>query len=78
MRGMKLKNLIASLLERGLKEGMGEAARGGNGMAVDGEKDQFPLIRGKCGPLMKRLDNALIAGLEAQEEAGRVDEPPRC
>jgi len=61
--GLKLKDVVASALSAYL-----------NRPSPSKKKTRpcpFPLVRGKAGPLMKRMNNETIAQLEAEEDIER-------
>jgi hypothetical protein len=62
MEQLKLKDIIASALNDYLRKPR---------RAANGKKCPFPLVRGKGGPLIKRMNNETVANLEAEEELER-------
>ena len=64
MEGLKLKDLVTSALRAYLIAP--EKRRGGKAKPCP-----FPLIRGKGGPLLKQMNNELIAKLEGEEDLER-------
>ena len=64
--GMKMKELVASLLEIGLHQPIPARLKPGSGLFCP-----FPLFHGKGGPLMKRMSGKVVAALETEEALAR-------
>lgn len=64
MEGLKLKDLVASALDAYM-------ARPRSGPPEPAKPCPFPLVRGKGGPLMRRMSGETIARLEEREDVER-------
>jgi hypothetical protein len=62
MKGLKLKDVVASALNSYLTQPETTRQEG---------RCPFPLVRGKGGPLLKKMSNATIARLEEEEDIER-------
>jgi hypothetical protein len=62
IEGVKLKDLVSSALSTYLARPKGNAGV---------RPCPFPIVRGKGGPLMKRMNNRTIAAIEEQDEIER-------
>lgn len=64
MEGLKLKDLVASALSAYLKHH--------DRVSKNGTKPcPFPLVRGKVGPLMQKMDHETIAKLQEEDDFER-------
>jgi hypothetical protein len=63
MENRKIKDLVAEGIRLVLERSTSAAER-----PVGERPNPFPLIRGRGGPLLKILDNKLIARLQAEED----------
>jgi hypothetical protein len=70
LKGMKLKDFVTALLDRGMREGA-IIRDGEDRQSIEATDESFPVIRGACGPLMAKMDNKLIADLEMLGELAR-------
>lgn len=82
LRGMKLKEFVAEALENAIYYGQAS----GTSRAADGaERDEdvmaleknciFPLIRGECGPELKKLTGSKATELLEKEDVERARGP---
>jgi hypothetical protein len=78
LRGMKLKELVTEALEKAIYYGQ---SSGGSSRAADGADDNvlvldencvFPLVRGDCGPELKKLTGGKATELLEKEDVERA------
>ena len=71
MRGLRIKDLVTSALTAYLTAPENRTNR-------KGKRCPFPLVRGKGGPVLKQMNNELIAKLEAEEDLRRYGRSLGC
>src|SRR6266436_2433914 len=64
MEGLKMKDLVASALDAYLTAPQ-------NRKVGKAKRCPFPLVRGKGGPLLKQMNNEIIAKLDEEEDLER-------
>ncbi len=83
LRGMKLKEFVAEALENAIYYGQSSGAGSRVADGPDGDDDVmvledncvFPLIRGECGPELRKLTGGKATELLEKEDVERASGP---